>query len=248
MGFNYASFLHLAKMSRRFTPAGRTLMLGRQKFDMRANRWVDRTHFTRALRAAGIEGDVVEYAQDDRYSETVFRKLGLGEVETLDASGFEGAGIVWDLNDPVPDELKNQFGLIVDGGTLEHVFDVAQAMDNVAEMLMPGGRFVSFTPFNGYPGHGFYQFSPELVWTYWKSTRGFSVHACHVAAPKGWYSRELTDTREAGQRIQFDIGSPLLGRLPSARLLMCYEVEKPEGAAKSGKALQSDYEKRWATA
>ncbi|APX90617.1 hypothetical protein BV394_13565 [Brevirhabdus pacifica] len=253
MGINYSSFLQLAKLSRDFTPPGRTLMLGRQKFDLRADRWIGRTHFTQALKAAGIKDDIRNYAQPDRYSETMFRQLGLGEVEALDASPFEGASLVHDLNEPVPDEMKGQFGLIVDGGTLEHVFDVAQAMDNVAQMLAPGGRFLSFTPFNGYPGHGFYQFSPELVWTYWKSTRGFIVHDCRVAAPKGWFNRDLVDTREAGHRIQFDIGSVALGRMPASRLLMCYDVEKPASAAAAddgsatGKALQSDYEKRWAS-
>jgi SAM-dependent methyltransferase len=250
LGINYAIFKHLAKMSRSFSPSGRTLMLGRQKFDLRADRWISRTHFSMALKAAGIDCPITDFAQPDRFSETMFRELGFGEIEALDASAFEGAGLVWDLNKPVPNDLRGQFGLIVDGGTLEHVFDVAQALDNVVDMLAPGGRFVSCTPFNGYPGHGFYQFSPELVWTYWKSARAFTVHACFVSTPKGDFSRDLVDTRELGKRIQFEIGPAILGRFPARQLLMCYEVEKPEtdvGDAK-GPALQSDYETRWAAA
>ncbi|MEM9320505.1 MAG: class I SAM-dependent methyltransferase [Pseudomonadota bacterium] len=250
MGINYASFLHLADLSRRFAPTGRTVMLGRQKFDLRVNRWISRWHFSLALKKAGIDKSIRDFAQSDRYAETMFRELGLGKVEALDASEFEGAGLVWDLNAPIPDEWRGQFHLVVDGGTLEHVFDVAQAFDNVVEMLAPGGRFVSFTPFNGYPGHGFYQFSPEVVWTYWKSTRGFKVHKCHVSTPKGEFSRDLIDTRELGKRIQFDIGPSILGRFPARRLLMCYEVEKPISAPNEEKrpALQSDYETRWASA
>lgn len=247
LGINYASFLHLAKMSRTFTLTGRSLMLGRQKFDLRANRWSSRVHFSRALKAAGIDRPISDFAQPDRFSETMFRELGLGEIEALDASGFEGAQLIWDLNNPIRDELVGQFGLIVDGGTLEHVFDVAQALENVADMLAPGGRFVSFTPFNGYPGHGFYQFSPELVWTYWKSTRGFTVHSCYVSTPDGRFSRDLEDTRELGMRLEFNIGPSIFGRLPSRRILMCYDIEKPsrEGSRNRHISLQSDYEKRW---
>ena len=251
MGINYAGFQLLAKMSRSFQPKGRTLMLGRQKFDLRANRWISRTHFTRALKTAGIDRPITDFAQPDRYSETMFRELGLGEIEALDASEFEGADLVWDLNIPIPSELRGQFDLVVDGGTLEHVFNIIQALENVEELLAPGGRFVSLTPFNGYPGHGFYQFSPELVWSYWKSTRGFTVHSCLVSTPKGTFSRDLTDTRELGARIEFDIGPAFLGRLPARRLLMCYDVEKPQVAPASDErqpALQSDYEKRWAAA
>jgi len=251
LGINYAGFQLLAKMSRTFKPQGRTLMLGRQKFDLRANRWISRTHFGRALKNAGIDRPITDFAQPDRYSETMFRELGLGEIEALDASEFEKAALVWDLNDPIPDDLRGQFDLVVDGGTLEHVFDIIQALENVENLLTPGGRFVSLTPFNGYPGHGFYQFSPELVWSYWKHTRGFTVHSCFVSTPKGTFSRDLEDTRELGARVEFDIGPAILGRLPARRLLMCYDVEKPQQPpAQNAKrpALQSDYEKRWSAA
>ncbi|MBF9031610.1 hypothetical protein HKCCE3408_14505 [Rhodobacterales bacterium HKCCE3408] len=248
MGINYAGFRLLAKMSRTFKPQGRTVMLGRQKFDLRPDRWISRTHFNRALKQAGIDRPITEFAQPDRYSETMFRELGLGEIESLDASAFEGAGLVHDLNKPIPDDLRGKFDLVVDGGTLEHVFDIIQALDNVEKLLAPSGRFVSLTPFNGYPGHGFYQFSPELVWSYWKATRNFTVHSCFVSTPKGTFSRDLTDTRELGERVEFDIGPVFLGRLPARRLLMCYDVEKPRVPLDSDAkhpALQSDYEKRW---
>ena len=251
MGINYAGFLLLAKMSRTFNPTGRSLMLGRQKFDLRAHRWTSRIQFSRALKKAGIDRPITDFAQPDRFSETMFRELGLGEIEALDASPFEGADVIHDLNEPIPDELRGQFDFVLDGGTLEHVFDVARALDNVVEMLAPGGRFVSLTPFNGWPGHGFYQFSPELVWSYWKSMQGFKVHSCLVTTPNGSYSRDLVNTRELGARIEFEIGPAFLGRLPARRLLMCYDVEKPtEAAASETKrpALQSDYENRWAAA
>jgi topoisomerase-4 subunit A len=110
-------------------------MLGRQKFDLRINRFISRFHFSLALRAAGIKRSIKDFAQADRYSEAMLKELGFGDSLALDASKFEGASLIWDLNRPINSELKERFGLVIDGGTLEHVFDVAQAMENVAEML-----------------------------------------------------------------------------------------------------------------
>lgn len=223
-------------------------MLGRQRFNLRLDEWSSRRRFSKALRLAGIDTPIAEFYQENKYAETMFRKLGFAEMQSLDASSYEGADLIWDLNKPVSADLRGQFGLIVDGGTLEHIFDVAQTMSNMADMLAPGGRFVSFTPFNGYPGHGFYQFSPELVWTYWKANRGFTVRKCYISDPDGRFIRDLTDTREAGKRIQFSTGFPLNRRIPGRPLMMCYEVEKPmeEPTQRQDIALQSDYEIQWA--
>lgn len=222
-------------------------MLGRQRFNLRIDRWSSRWKFSKALKLVGIDTPISEFYQENNYSETMFRKLGFEELHSLDASPYEGADLIWDLNKPISNELRGKFGLVFDGGTLEHVFDVAQSMSNMADMLAPGGRFVSFTPFNGYPGHGFYQFSPELVWSYWKANRGYKVVNCYIADPAGRFIRDLNDTREAGKRIQFSTSFPLNRRIPGRPLMMCYEVEKPidEPAHGSGSSLQSDYEAQW---
>lgn len=108
-----------------------------------------------------------------------FSLLGLNEVQALDVDSFEGAEIVHDLNCPVPVELENRFGLIVDGGTLEHVFDVRQALSNVAAMLRLGGRVIHLSPGNNYLGHGFYQFSPTLFYDYYDAN-GFVDVRCFL--------------------------------------------------------------------
>src|SRR5438128_12686818 len=57
------------------------------------------------------------------FGEPVFKALGARSVVSLDASDFEGANIVHDLNKPLPAELPERFDLVYDGGTLEHVFN-----------------------------------------------------------------------------------------------------------------------------
>jgi SAM-dependent methyltransferase len=103
------------------------------------------------------------------------RALGAKNVSACDASAYEGAAIVHDLNQPVPAELKERFDVIIDGGTLEHVFNFPVAIANCMEMVKTGGHLILFTPVNNYMGHGFYQFSPELFYRVLSPENGFQV-------------------------------------------------------------------------
>ena len=110
--------------------------------------------------------------------------LGLGELQTLDVSAYQGAEIVADLNAPVPPELLGRFGLIVDGGTMEHVFDLRQGMKNTANMLRPGGRVVHMSPANNYVNHGFVQLSPALFHEYYVENGFDDVRGILIVQPR----------------------------------------------------------------
>lgn len=241
MGIDHALFVKLAALSGRWQPQGRSVMLGRQTF--RANP-KNKPAMKRALRSAGHENLFVrDMIQDDGFSETMWQKLGFPGMETLDASDYEGAGIVHDLNEPVPEDLHGQFSFIFDGGTLEHVFNVPVALRSVFDMLAPGGRFVSANGLNGWVGHGLYQFNPDLVWTFWKRACGCDVHEV-TGLPRDEVVKPLKfdDVADFGTRLR------LRGRLPATRVYLYYEVEKVPGAAWHGLVQQSDYRVKWATA
>jgi hypothetical protein len=110
--------------------------------------------------------------------------MGLGQLRTLDVSAYEGADIIADLNAPVPAELIGQFGLILDGGTMEHVFDIRQGMKNTADMLRTGGRAVHMTPSNNYVNHGFVQVSPTLYHDYYVENGFDDVHGIMIVQPR----------------------------------------------------------------
>ena len=180
--------------------------------------------------------------QDDGYSETLMAQLGFGDMEAMDFSDYEGASIIHDLNNPVPKSLHKKFDLIFDGGTIEHVFNVPMALENVFRMLRPGGRFISANGFNGWPAHGIYQFNPELVWTYWVRNCGCTVHACKGIQKKprgGNYHLDFRDPAETGKRLR------LKGRVPAGRMYLYYEVERTPEAKLRNVVLQSDYETKW---
>ena len=59
-----------------------------------------------------------------------WERSGATSVEALDASPYEGAARLHDLNEPVPAAWHEQFDLVFDGGTLEHVFNLPTALKN----------------------------------------------------------------------------------------------------------------------
>jgi SAM-dependent methyltransferase len=243
MGIDLVLFQRLARLGRRLgrTPE-RALMLGRQRLAYRGKG--DR-FFNRALAEAGRPdlriGDLVA---PDGYAERALEALGFGRVESLDYSPSEGAQHVHDLNLPVGPELRAQFDFILDGGTVEHVFDVAAALRNVFDMLRPGGVFASANGMNGWWGHGLYQIGADLAWSFWTRAAGCEMLTCEAvpALPK-FRSVALPDPAVAGQRLR-RLGT----RLPPSRVYLYYEVRKGADARIAGPAYQSDYAARWARA
>src|SRR5436190_8122638 len=78
----------------------------------------------------------------DEYSEPLFEILGAKTVHSMDYSNYENATTIHDMNLPFPSELKNKFSAIVDGGTLEHIFNFPAAIKNCMDALKTGGHFI----------------------------------------------------------------------------------------------------------
>lgn len=238
MGVDCALFERLVELaSRPDMGPGRGLMLGRQGFHHQP-RW--RRRYRLALARAGIEGDAAAMAGTDGFAEPIFARVGLGEMEAMDVSPYEGAGHVHDLNEPVGEHLHGAFDFIFDGGTIEHVFNVPMALENVFRMLKPGGVFASANGMNGWLFHGLYQFNPEFVWSYWKRACGCEVMRCAaVPATPSEAPIELPDVAESGRRLR------LSRPFPSGRVYLYYEMRKTAGAKLARAAWQSDYQARW---
>ncbi|MFK5996656.1 MAG: methyltransferase domain-containing protein [Rhodobacterales bacterium] len=236
MGIDYVLFERLAELSTRFQPKGRTLMLGRHSFPIQTQ---FRFLYEDALKRNNLPGRRFDYLQEDGYCENLMEKLGFGKMETMDFSDYEGASILHDLNKPVAKKLEKKFDFIFDGGTIEHVFNVPVALENVFRMLKPGGRFVSANGHNGWSGHGIYQFNPELVWTFWGRTCNCTVHSClgikKIPLPEE-NRIEFADPALTGARLR------LKGKIPEGRVYLYYEVERTAKSAIGDDTLQSDYE------
>lgn len=93
----------------------------------------------------------------------LFISLGFDECSSMDVSDYEGADYIYDLNsNDLPENLAEAFDVIIDGGTIEHVFHIPNALNNIFKMLKKGGRIIHYSPSLGYIDHGFYMFSPTI--------------------------------------------------------------------------------------
>lgn len=115
------------------------------------------------------------------FAEGLLRHLGADRIDSIDANDYERATVIHDMNTPIEASLKQRYTMIVDGGTLEHIFNFPTAATNLIDMLAPGGHVLSIVPANNFCGHGFYQFSPELFFRVFSSENGCKVLCIFLA-------------------------------------------------------------------
>jgi hypothetical protein len=97
--------------------------------------------------------------------------LGVKEYDDIDINGK--AALKLDFSLPLPSVHEGQAGAIFDLGTIEHIFDAAQAFSNVCAFLRKGGLVVHCSPMTAYQ-HGFYNFNPLLFWKFYQAN-GFEI-------------------------------------------------------------------------
>jgi hypothetical protein len=142
---------------------------------------------------AGIRGE----GFSERFLRTAF---GAREVESLDASPYENATIIHDMNRPMV--APRQFSTVLDFGCLEHIFNLPVALANVIASCRDGGHVLHVLPTNNWCGHGFYQFSPELFFSLYSEARGFrgtQVFLAEWNRPSRWY--RVRSPMESGKRV-----------------------------------------------
>ena len=81
------------------------------------------------------------------------------EIDLFD----QRATIHLDMNHPMGPSSYEQYNTLIDIGSLEHVFDTRQAIDNCFRMIKVGGYYLLSTPVKGYFGHGFHTFNPDAL-------------------------------------------------------------------------------------
>jgi hypothetical protein len=173
--------------------------------------------------------------------------LGVRSLTMLDVSDYEGAGLIHDLNCPTPKSLDESFDAVVDGGSLEHVFNVPVALASLMRMTKVGGHLCLAVPANNLCGHGFYQFSPEFMYRALDGKHGFRLEDAWIA-PSRFPSVELLPARGAFRvmdpaRVGGRIG--LVSRQP-AMLVVAAEKVRHSSDPFAAAPHQSDYVKQWA--
>lgn len=174
-----------------------------------------------------MNAELSQVAREFVHARTFFEALGIEEYLDMDKFDSDRPALLHDLNDPVPGELHERFGLVFDGGTIEHIFDVKQVLSNVVAMLRPNGCVVHLCSFA--LDHGFYAFSPVMYFDFY-AANGFGDFECHLMELD---LGDVTRTYKARHRcIKYEYGMQLDGVLdPTKELLIFFSARKKEGIA-----------------
>jgi SAM-dependent methyltransferase len=87
---------------------------------------------------------------------------GLTRVVVLDLFDPR-ADLQLDMNVPVPVELHDSYATMIDIGSIEHVFDTRQCIENCLRLVKPGGFYFVVAPVKGWFGHGLHTFHPAVL-------------------------------------------------------------------------------------
>ena len=209
---------------------GRTMTLGRQEV------FVEPERIRAMARAQGIgtEGELEALDRAGGFAEPFLKLLGAERIDSIDASDYEGAGIIHDLNVPVPADLHGKYSCVFDGGTIEHVFNFPNAIKSCMDMLEVGGHYIGITPANNHMGHGFYQFSPELFYRLFAAENGFEMRTMLVRSASEWY--EVADPKALRERTELVNAVPVTLFLIARKNRQVEAFQTPQ---------QSDYFNAW---
>lgn len=119
-----------------------------------------------------------------RYFEPLLQQwLGARVTDAVDASPYENARLIHDMNLPWPAQSAERasYDAVLDFGCLEHVFNFPVAWRNCVDLCRVGGHVLHALPANNLCGHGFYQFSPELFFNLYQPGNGFELRALFFA-------------------------------------------------------------------
>ena len=222
MGMTYQTFDLLRKTINEFGELGDVLTLGR------LGNQIDK----KKLKLLGLENNIAfskEYCD-----EILMDYFGANLVHSIDNSNFEGANIIFDMNEELED-VNKQYDTIIDIGTSEHVFNINQNLRNISRLCKKGGRIIHFLPANNQCGHGFWQFSPELFFSLYDESNGYQSTRLHLIDSNNDNSYWQINKKPKNERLELNSFTPLY--------IFVVTTKKLENIIQ--KAQQSDYEYVW---
>lgn len=102
-------------------------------------------------------------------SREAFRSIGY-DLTVIDRAKYEGSEVVADLNEI---QVLGEYDLVVDPGTSEHCFNVAQALLNLAGAVKEGGVISQALPMSMF-NHGYWNVNPVALLDFYE-LNGFEV-------------------------------------------------------------------------
>ena len=243
MGINYYRAKLMLEAEMKGASFARTLTLGHQKNNMLSSEMKKLSKKFKKNNSTAISSHRYRTYADDFF----YDFLGVEKLDIIDFSDYEGAEIIHDLNKPINENMHEKYDAIIDGGSLEHIFNFPMAISNCMNMLKPGGSMFIFSMTNNHCGHGFYQFSPELFFRIFEEKNGFTIKKVILSEhryPGAELSNksqcyEIMDPKNYGKRLNI-VNSKPLGILVYAKKNITKNIFE-------NFPLQSDYIKSWSS-
>ena len=228
MGIGYVGARYMCLTKRDYdVNYEKTLTLARQDYNM------NDTDLYKLYKEFG-SSIIKRRTPSDKYVEKLLKAFGAANVDSIDASDFEGANIIHDLNKPVDVSMHNKYDCIIDIGTSEHVFNYPVLIKSVMDMLKIGGTFISIVPANQFNGHGFYQFSAALFIELFNMENNFKLLDISFAKLNKLY--KLTDLDDS-KRLEIYSIRPIDICVTARKIGETENIEL--------KLQQADYQNKW---
>jgi hypothetical protein len=182
---------------------------------------------------------------DDVISDqSLFRSFSDCSLLTADISPYEGADFVFDICDRIPYKLRGRFDFIIDGGSLDNVFDPFRMLQNMTKMLSPSGRLLLFAWSNSFPT-AYVKVSPDWIMDYFAVNEFADCKVYPVEFPHlvGDNSRRYITVFNYDPQVVYSgqIGYEC-SSINSERPLQTYCIaEKATGSTHSRSAVQKHY-------
>jgi len=148
--------------------------------------------------------DLSRISKDFIHARTFFEVMGFDDYVDVDNFEYDQPALLHDMNSPVPEEVVDKFDLVLDGGTVEHIFDIKQVMGNMVRMTRVDGCVMHLASYD--MDHGFYALSPCFLYDYYRSN-GFSDFSCYIMATD--YSNVLEDFDKKRPYFEYEYGMDL---------------------------------------
>lgn len=147
-------------------------------------------------------------------TEDIISLVGATNIDSLDYSDYENCTIVHDLNRPLPETYHRRYDAVIEGGTIEHVFNAPQALRSCMNAVKEGGRIYILQNGPNFYGHGFYTFDPEFFFNTLTPRYGFELEYFLIydhSAPDKLY--KVHDPAVSGKNVRVvtdQLGSVLI--------------------------------------
>lgn len=170
MGIGYHEFAFLLHEHKHKPISGQVLTIGKQAISINPEQIKQLLlEYGVPLKTSSFEfDDVNQHNHSGAPSvadHSLFASFTDCKLLSADISGYEGADFIFDICGEVPSELHGRFDFVIDGGTLDNVFDPVKMVSNMTKMLKPGGRLFAFVWGNTFPT-AYLKVSPDWLMDY----------------------------------------------------------------------------------